>query len=109
MARRKKLRGASKIGGLLKIGQEPILAPGVRGILFDEPDGVTVTAVFAEKEGDGAVSAWLDGLPKDRQVTFTTVLNPRLGGMLARRGYEPILLHDPDYGTYDGMRREPSV
>lgn len=109
MARRKKLRGASKIGGRLKIGQEPILAPGVRGVLFDEPDGVTVTTVFAEKEGSGAVGAWLDGLPKDRRVTFTTVLSSRLGGMLVRRGYKPVLLEHPEVGTYDGMCREPSV
>lgn len=102
-----KLQGASEVGEPLEIGQEPVLAPGVRGILFDEPNGVTVTAVFADEEGSGAVGAWLDGLPKDRRVTFTTVLSRRMAGMLVRRGFFPVLLHDPDYGTYDGMRREP--
>ncbi len=103
-----KLQGASEIGELMTIGQEPLLAPGVRGVVFDEPEGITVTAIFAEDEGSGAVSAWLAGLPKDRRVTFTTVLSRRLAGMLARRGYKPVMLHDPDYGAYDGMRREPS-
>ena len=101
------MQGASEIGEIFSVGQEPLLAPGVRGILFDEHDGIIVTSVFAEQEGSGAVSAWLDSLPKNRRVTFTTVLSGRLAGMLVRRGFQPILLHDSDFGFYDGMRREP--
>jgi uncharacterized protein (DUF433 family) len=88
-------------------GQEPELAPGVRGILFDEPDEVIIPVVYATEEGSGEFGAWLDTLPTDRTVTFSTVLNPRLANMLKRRGYTLRTLEDSEGNPYEVMRRSP--
>lgn len=100
-----KLQGASKVGESFMPGQEPELAPGVRGVLFDKPDEVIIPVVYAEDEGSGAVGKWLDSLPTDRTVTFSTVLSGRLTGMLKRRGFQPATSHDPDGNPYDVLRR----
>lgn len=36
------MQGASKVGEKFMPGQEPELAPGVRGVLFDEPDEIII-------------------------------------------------------------------
>lgn len=101
------LQGASKVGEAFQPGQEPELAPGVRGILFDEPDEVIIPVVYASDEGSGQVGEWLDSLPTDRTVTFATVLSGRLADMLKRRGYRPETLKDSEGTPYEVLRRSP--
>jgi hypothetical protein len=65
---------------------EPI-APGVLGYTVEKGDDLYVPFVMAEKEGNGDVGRYLDGLPTDRRIVFPDVLSGRLLGMLVRRGY----------------------
>lgn len=102
----RKLQGAVEMGARVYCGEEPVLGPGVRGALFDGPEGVVVGLVIADNEGSGEVAAWLDSLPKDRRITFLEVLNGKLEQMLLRRGYVPITLYC-EIGPYDALRREP--
>lgn len=101
------LMGATQIGTVMSVGEEPLLGPGVRGVLFDRPDGVFIPSIYAEKEGSGDVGRYIDSLPKDRRVVFSTVLSPRLRGMLLRRGYRDVVLVDPDWEeSYDALERQ---
>ena len=84
-----------KEGELFFPGQEPDLAPGVKGILFDTPEGIYIPLVAAKTPGSGAVSAWLDTLPRDRRVVFPNVLNGKLHAMLKRRGFRESEEWDP--------------
>jgi hypothetical protein len=73
---------------LIEIGNEPFIAPGVRGYTVDNGrKGLYVPLVIAENEGSGDVGRYLDSLPKDRRVVFPNVLSKRLVGMLSRRGF----------------------
>lgn len=64
------------------------LAPGVYGWTRDLSDGsLEIPSLRAESEGSGAVGRYLDGLPKDRKIVVPLVTNPRLAGMLERRGF----------------------
>lgn len=92
-----KTEGQSK-GAVIEMGQEPVLAPGVRGVLFDEDDGIWIAMIRAEKPGSGDVSRYLDALPEDRRVVFSNVLSERLSQMLVRRGYveEVLMVHEPE-------------
>lgn len=64
------------------------LAPGVYGWTRDTHDGaLEIASLRAAHEGDGAVGRYLDALPTDRRVIVPLVTNPRLAGMLARRGF----------------------
>lgn len=101
------LTGATEVGSVMAIGEEPQLAPGVRGILLDLPRGVIIPAIFAEKEGSGDVGRYLDSLPKDRCVVFPTVLSRRLRGMLLRRGFKDVVLVDAGSGEpYEALERQ---
>lgn len=92
---------------LLRIGEEPELAPGVKGYTIDNDDGLWIPVIYAENQGSGQVAAYLDSLPTDRQVTFPNVMNPKLAEMLARRNFHLVQLHHPDVGRYDAWRRKP--
>lgn len=81
------MQGASIEGDPIDMGNEPILAPGVRGVLFDRADGIWIPYIRAENPGSGDVGRYLDSLPTDRRILFPTVLSPRLREMLERRGY----------------------
>ena len=64
------------------------LAEGVWGVTHEAKGGtVTIWWLEAALEGSGAVGRYLDSLPRDRTVYVQEVLNPRLGGMLQRRGF----------------------
>lgn len=90
------------------LGQEPELAPGVRGYTVDSGDkGFYVPLIYAEDEGSGAVGAYLDGLPRDRRVVFPTVLSGRLAGMLQRRGFVMAWEDDPEFGPVEVWERLP--
>lgn len=81
-------------------GSEPEIAPGVHGYLLEEPDGIWIPIINAAREGSGDVARFLDSLPRDRAVHFPAVLNPRLAGMLARRGYELRSVWVEEYGEH---------
>lgn len=72
---------------------EPV-APGVTAITSDTADGYIVMWVKADNPGIGAVSAWLDTLPRNRRIVF---IGPggRLVGMLERRGFKPCHVLSP--------------
>lgn len=63
------------------------LAPRVTGYTVETDDGLYVPVITAEREGSGDVGRFLDSLPKDRRVVVPNVVNPRLEGMLIRRGF----------------------
>lgn len=91
-----KMQGACEVGTPCTPGKEPILAPGVRGFLFDRPDAIYIPVIYAEKEKAGNVSKYLDSLPKDRNVVFCTVVSSDLREMLTRRGYTKAFLWEPE-------------
>ena len=64
------------------------VAPCVRGIVLDEPDGLYVIAVWSDDPGKGRVAAWLDTLPNNRKVVVPLVLSERLATALSNRGFE---------------------
>lgn len=69
-------------------GQEPELAPGVRGAAFDlGKDGIRIPFIAADQAGEGAVASFLDSLPEDRRISFPWVVSRRLNEMLLRRGF----------------------
>ena len=81
------MKGASEVGEAFYPGEEPELAEGVRGILFDLPDGIWIPFIRAENPGNGDVARFLDGLPTDRRIIFPSVLSLKLEGMLTKRGF----------------------
>jgi hypothetical protein len=87
-------------GDVLIVGQEPMLAPGVRGVLFDTAEGIYIPFIVAEREGSGDVGRYLDSLPRDRRVVFPTVISRRLAGMLARRGFREAVDYSEEFHSY---------
>jgi hypothetical protein len=78
----------TKAGEPLRPGKEPLIAVGVRGLAFDMTSGIYIPLVIANNPGSGDVSRMLDGLPRDRRIVFSTVLNAKLREMLFRRGFK---------------------
>lgn len=95
------IQGASTEGDPIDMGNEPLLGPGVRGLLFDRLDGVWIPYIRAEKPGSGDVGRYLNSLPTDRRIIFPTVLSPQLREMLERRGYTHQMV------ACDGNELEP--
>jgi hypothetical protein len=82
------------------------LDPHVSGFMFDNGvQGIYVPLVVSEDPGKGHVGAFLDALPKDRRVVFSTVVNAVLAGMLTRRGFIPTQEeHEGEvYDVYERM------
>lgn len=79
-------------------GQEPEIAPGVRGYTVEKDGALYVPLVIASTPGDGAVGRFLDALPADRPVKFPNVLSPKLAGMLQRRGFRRVYEFDEESG-----------
>lgn len=69
------------------IGEEGLLAPGVRGYAVESEGKVWIPVIYAEKEGSGDVGRFLDSLSP--RCAVPTVTSSRLMGMLARRGFVP--------------------
>lgn len=90
----------SKVGETVQPGQEPEIAPGVRGIAFDMFDGIYIPLIRGERIG--TVSPFLDDLPTDRRVVFPNVVSAKLRDMLTRRGF--VKTWDPE-GECEIMER----
>lgn len=67
--------------------EQPV-APGVVAVTTTNAGDLTIHWIRATNPGSGDVSRWLDTLPVDRNIRFITVTNPRLAGMLKRRGFK---------------------
>lgn len=77
-----------------------VLAPGVYGKRFAGPEGTYFPIIYAAQAGSGAVSRFLDALPKDRVMKFPCVVSSRLQGMLQRRGFRRTLEWSPEAEEY---------
>jgi hypothetical protein len=86
-------------------GQEPQIAPGVRGCMIDDGGALWVPLIFADRPGTGDVGRFLDSLPRHRTVKFPTVLSRRLEGMLQRRGFRPTVEDTPELGPVEVWTR----
>lgn len=110
-----KLRGESNIGAVIDTNLEPVLAPGVCGILLNQPDGIWIPYIRAIEPGRGDVARFLDDLPRDRRILFPNVLSPLLRAMLARRGFIKQLVDCPppdpeaELGQVECYVREPKL
>lgn len=94
---------------MIEVGKEPELAPGVRGVRFDTPQGIYIPLIVADDPGSGAVGAYLDSLPRDQRIVFATVVSERLGEMLLRRGFRPGWDYSAELGTMvKVLLREPA-
>lgn len=79
-----------------KPGEEPLVAPGVRAIVFDTPAGIYIPIIIADRPGCGDVARYLDTLPLRRRVVFPTVISARLRAMLERRGFRSSIEWVPE-------------
>jgi hypothetical protein len=75
----------SKVGESVQPGQEPLIAPGVRGVAFNMTDGIYIA--FIRGEGIGTIRPFLDDLPKSRRVVFPNVVSDKLRHLLKERGF----------------------
>jgi hypothetical protein len=82
-------------------GQEPFIAPGVRGCVVVTASGNYVPLVFAEHPRTGAVGRFLDSLDAAKTWKFPTVVSAILVGMLKRRGFLLTVEKDPDWGDIE--------
>ena len=78
-------------------GEEPEVAPGVRAMVFDTPNGIYIPVIIADRPGRGDVARYLDSLPATRRVVFPTVISARLRAMLERRGFELTSEWSPEF------------
>jgi len=97
----------SKVGDEISPANVPELAPGIRGIAFDTPEGIYIPLIMAENEGDGTVGHFIDELPKDRRVVFPSVISGRLREMLLRRGFVETEEEDPAFGGMAEILERP--
>lgn len=76
------------------------LAPGVRGYTMVDGDTIYVPVILATEEGSGAVGRFVDSLPTDKTVVFSSTLSDRLAGMLTRRGFHYEARYFPEAEEY---------
>ena len=70
--------------GYWALAEEP-LYPGVLGFAFESRGLIYIPFIVAEWEGSGQVGKFLDAL--SQRCCILCVTNPKLRGMLERRGY----------------------
>lgn len=64
------------------------LGPGVVGYAQPQSGGIIYFgAIEAVNEGSGDVGRWLDSLPTNEHYRIPYIVNPRLEGMVRRRGW----------------------
>lgn len=88
-------------------GQEPYLAPGVRGYTVEQNGELYVPLIIADRPGSGDVGRYLDSLPRDRTVKFPNVLSERLEQMLLRRGFHHGVEYSEEWGIVPILVRHP--
>lgn len=67
----------------------PVVSPGVRAIHTEDDEEVVVGWIEGESPGSGRVGAWLDAQKrKGKRILVVEPMNPRLVGMLERRGFD---------------------
>jgi hypothetical protein len=89
--------------------QERDVAPGVRGVVEDDGQTITIMWIRATTEGSGDVGRWLDSLPADRKVRVIGVTSYRLAQMLHRRGYRQVHVTMPSgTGWIEAHVRKPT-
>ncbi len=93
-------------GSPIAIGALPEIAPGVKAVVVEDTDGFYVPVISAENPGSGDVSRFLDALPRDVRIVFSTVLSPKLAEMLQRRGFQPVTLNTGNE-EFDAFERLP--
>lgn len=71
-------------------GDEEDLAPGVKGIVFEEAGILYIGVLAATTPFNGDVGRYLDSIPKSKTVRVMDVMEPILEGMLERRGYDYV-------------------
>jgi len=97
-----------KVGVRINPGEEPQLAPGVRGILFNVEEGIYIPFIAADNPGNGDVARFLDALPTDMRVVFPTVISGKLAKMLEKRGFVLTQEMDETFGELVPiMERKP--
>lgn len=90
----------------MQMGEE-LLAPGVYGWRFDTPEGIYIPVISAACPGSGDVARFIDSLPKDRRIVFSTVISPVLRKMLLKRGFVDGLEFSAEFGEQvEVMARE---
>lgn len=99
----------SRKGEPLVPGQEPKLAEGVSGYTMRSHGWYYIPVVAADHPGSGDVSRFLDGLPRDENIRFATVMNPILAAALERRGFVKAKAYSREIGgwfdVYERRRR----
>ena len=75
----------TEAGSPLIPGQEPVLAPGVRGYAILDKETIYIPLIVADKEGSGDVGRFLDSLSP--RCVIPNLTSSRLKGMLLRRGW----------------------
>ncbi len=76
------------------------IAPGVLGYTIEHGETTYIPLVIAKTPGSGDVSRWLNSLLRTRTYCFPNVLNPRLDGMLRRRGFTDGRMWAESYGDW---------
>ena len=82
----------SVAGEPLDMGNEPEIAPGVRGYAIESDGWIFIPLVIGA--GDGSVGRFLDSVTP--RCVFPTVISPRLRGMLERRGFSKVWFDDAE-------------
>lgn len=79
----------SQKGEELIPGHEDELWPGLRGYAMEHEGSLYIPFIAADEKGKGTLTAFLDDLEakETRSIKIPNVINGRLAGFLARRGY----------------------
>lgn len=104
-------------GTPMHLAGEMEIAPGVRGVVIkhdlerqDPPirGGFAIPFIMATEPGTGAIGRFLDSLPRDTWIFFSTILSPVLEEMLLRRGFVKGHLVDPiQHVPFEVLERFP--
>lgn len=74
---------------MLDPGNEPVLAPGVRGIAMELDGRIFIPLIRAERPGSGDVGRFLSSLSP--RCVITTIISAQLEAMLRRRGWRLVV------------------
>ena len=83
---RKSFPGAIPLGSRLASGREPLIFPGIRGILHDTPNRIIITDILSS--GSGSMMEFLKSLPMEKTVVFSMSIQGWLRTLLTHNGYK---------------------